>query len=342
MINLKQLASMLDLSQTTVSRALNGYPEVSEETRERVMEAARKTGYRPNRAAQRLATGKAASIGLIMPVSDGTGSDPHFSEFLEGLSEEAVLHDFHFVVAPATRNDEVNALRRLVGSGNVDAVFVAYVKGQDPRIEFLKTVKIPYLVHGRIMAETHDYPYLDVDNARAFHQATKFLLQLGHKRVALINGPEELTFAIMRRQGLEQALSEQGLTLPKEYAYQGRMTDRVGQEAMTQMLALPEPPTAVVCASTVLALGVIRALNKAGLKIGEDVSLIAHDDILPMLRPENFNVPLTTTRSSLRAAGARIAKRLIAAVKGEEGFPEQELWEAELIVRASTGPAPRV
>ncbi|MCO6188219.1 LacI family DNA-binding transcriptional regulator [Rhizobium sp. L1K21] len=331
---------MLNLSQTTVSRALNGYPEVGEDTRRRVMEAALKTGYRPNLAAKRLATGKAASIGLIMPVSEGVGSDPHFGEFLEGLSEVAVRHDFHFVIAPAAPNDEVNALRRLVSGGSVDAVFVAYVKEEDARISYLKTASIPYLVHGRLMGDTHDYPFLDVDNARAFHQATKFLLQLGHKRIALINGPEEMTFAIMRRQGLEQALSEQGLTLPSHYAFSGRMTDRVGLEAMTRMLDMPERPTAILCASTALALGAVRAINKAGLTIGEDVSIIAHDDVLPFLRPENFNVPLTTTRSSLRAAGVRIADRLIARVHGGDTFPEQELWEVELIVRASTGPAP--
>ncbi len=98
------------------------------------------------------------------------------------------------------------------------------------------------------------------------------------------------------------------------------------------------PPSFVP--STVLALGAVRAINQAGLTIGTDISLIAHDDVLPMLKPENFSIPLTTTRSSLRAAGARIAKRLIGGILNQADYPEQELWRAELIVRASTGPAP--
>ena len=117
-MNLKQLSQMLGLSQTTVSRALNGYPEVNHETRERVLKAVRETGYRPNKAAQRLATGKAGSIGLVMPTSPGNSSDVHFSEFLTGLGEEALRHDFHFVLTPADPNDEVGALRRLAASGN--------------------------------------------------------------------------------------------------------------------------------------------------------------------------------------------------------------------------------
>jgi len=90
----------------------------------------------------------------------------------------------------------------------------------------------------------------------------------------------------------------------------------------------------------VLALGAVRAISQAGLRLGEDISLIAHDDVLPLLKPENFSVPLTTTRSSLRAAGLRIAERLIGRVKGALPYPEHELWKAELIVRASTGASP--
>jgi LacI family transcriptional regulator len=137
------------------------------------------------------------------------------------------------------------------------------------------------------------------------------------------------------------ALSERGLSLPDDHMSHTSMTDELGQTAMERFLQKPERPTAILCSSTVLALGAIRAVNQAGLKLGEEISLIAHDDVLPHLKPENFSVPLTTTRSSLRAAGVRIAQRLIGTIKQEGPFPEQELWKTELIVRASTGPAPR-
>jgi LacI family transcriptional regulator len=119
------------------------------------------------------------------------------------------------------------------------------------------------------------------------------------------------------------------------------MTDEHGYRSMQRFLQQPDAPTAVLCSSTVLALGAVRAINQAGLAMGRDISLIAHDDVLPMLKPENFSVPLTTTRSSLRAAGGRIATRLIAGILKSGDYPDQELWRAELIVRASTGPAPQ-
>lgn len=340
-MNLKQLSELLGLSQTTVSRALNGYPEVNEATRERVLRAVKETGYRPNKAAQRLATGKAGSIGLVMPTAPGHQSDVHFGEFLTGLGEEAVRHDFHFVIMPADPDDEVAALRRLAISGNVDALFVAYMRGHDPRLAMLKSLSMPFVVHGRSFGTEPDYPYLDIDNEAAFYDAARLLLQLGHTRFALMNGPAHLDFAIRRRNGLVGALGERGLELTEDCTSHTVMSDEEGLIAMERFLQLAERPTAILCSSTVLALGAIRAVNQAGLKLGEDISLIAHDDVLPLLKPENFSVPLTTTRSSLRAAGVRIAQRLIGTVKQAGPFPEQELWKTELIVRASTGPAPQ-
>lgn len=339
-MNLKQLSQLLGLSQTTVSRALNGYPEVNAETRQRVLDAVRETGYRPNRAAQRLATGRAGSIGLVMPTADGIDSDVHFGEFLAGLGDEAVKHDFHFVINPSHPEDEAATCRRLVASGNVDALFLAYMREKDPRIAMMKSLKMPFVVHGRSIGVPTDYPFVDIDNTGAFYDAARLLAQLGHRQFALLNGPENLAFAIRRKKGTVRALAEHGLELREECVQHSQMTDEHGFRAMQRFLQLETPPTAVLCSSTVLALGAVRAISQAGLKLGADISLIAHDDVLPVLRPEHFSVPLTTTRSALRAAGLRIAERLIERSKNDEAEPQQELWKAELIVRSSTGPAP--
>lgn len=341
-MNLKQLAQLLGLSQTTISRAINGYPEVSEETRQRVLKAAKETGYRPNRAAQRLATGKAGSIGLVMPIEPNDSSDLHFAEFQRGLAEESLRHDFHLVIMPAQPHDEEQAIRWLVASGSVDGYYLAYMRANDPRIAMAKTLPVPFIVHGRSHGLADDYPFLDVDNEGAFRDAARLLLQLGHRRFALLNGPDEFDFAIRRRIGTVEALKEKGITLDPAAMRHTAMTDEAGFRGMSELLEGSERPTAVLCASTVLALGAVRAINKAGLKLGEDISLIAHDDVLPLLKPENFTIPLTTTRSSLRAAGIRIAQRLIAAIKQTDPQPPaHELWTTDLVIRASTGPAPK-
>jgi LacI family transcriptional regulator len=339
-VNLKELAKFLDLSQTTVSRALNGYPEVNERTRQRVLQAVQATGYRPNRAAQRLATGKAGSIGVVMPTAAGRDTDLHFAEFLSGLGEVCVSEDMLLVVTPSRPEDEESTFRKLAAGGSVDAIFLAYTRDKDTRIDLLKSLNLPFVVHGRTLDGPHDFPLLDIDNHGAFRDATKLLLQLGHKRIALINGPDYLTFAIARRNGWREALAARGLPAPTELAQHCGMTEENGYRGMIRFLDSDNPPTAVLCSSILLALGAVRAINQRGLKIGSDISLIAHDDVFPYLKPENFSTPLTTTRSSIRAEGARIGERLISAVAGANEEPLQEVWPADLIVRASTGPAP--
>lgn len=339
-MNLKQLSEMLGLSQTTVSRALNGFPEVSEVTRRRVLEAAEKTGYRPNKAAQRLATGRARSLGLVMPTSPEHHFDVHFGEFVSGVGEVSLKHDFHFVIMPADPHDEEKAIRRLASSGAVDGFYVGYLRREDPRIAMARSLGLPFIAHGRSLGLPLDYPLLDIDNEAVFRDAADHMLALGHRRFGLINGPEEYDFALRRRMGAERRLAQAGVTLDPAACIAVPMTDGRGYEAMTALLDRPEPPTAVLCSSTTQALGAVRAINARGLKLGRDISLTTHDDDLPLLKPENFSVPLTTTRSSLRAAGMRIAERLIDFIEGGRDYPEQEIWRAEFIVRASTGPAP--
>lgn len=339
-MNLKQLSQILGLSQTTISRAINGYPEVNEETRRRILKVAEETGYRPNAAARRLATGKIGSIGLVMPTAPTHQSDVHFGEFLSGLAEVALQQDLHFVVVPTEPAREDEALRWLAASGSVDGLYLAYMRVNDPRIEMMQSLNLPFMVHGRSTGIDVDYPWMDVDNEQAFDDAASLLLQLGHRRLGLLNGPEGFDFTCRRKRGVEVALARYGLTLPESRVRHTVMNDENGFNGMEDFLSGPEHPTAVLCASTALALGAIRSLNQRGLKPGRDVSLIAHDDVLPLLKPENFSVPLTTTRSSLRAAGIRVAERLIERIRGIETTNRHELWKADLVVRASTGPAP--
>lgn len=339
-MNLKQLSQLLGLSQTTISRALNGYPEVNEATRRRIFDAAKQTGYRANPTARRLATGKVGSIGLVMPTSYAHQSDVHFGEFLSGLGEEAAKNSFHLVIMPTDPKDEEDALRGLAASGNVDGIYLAYLKKNDPRIPMMQSLSIPFMVHGRSWGLDIDYPFVDIDNEGAFFDATNLLLQLGHKRIGLLNGLEGYDFTYRRKRGVETALAACGLSLQKNNVCHSNMTDEAGFVHMETLLSQPDRPTAVLCSSTAIALGAIRSLHQRGLKPGKDVSLIAHDDVLPLLKPDNFSVPLTTTRSSLRAAGIRVGQRLINRIQHKETEPVQELWRAELVVRASTGPAP--
>lgn len=339
-MNLKQLSHMLQLSQTTVSRALNGYPEVSEDTRRRVMDAAKRHGYRPNPSARRLATGKAGMIGYVMPTGASVDMDPHFVEFLSGLGDYARSHDLDLVLSPTDADDEETTYRRIVANQQVDAVYVSSPRPSDRRIALLNQLGMPFIVHGRSEGLDFDYPHLDIDNEGGFQEATRLLVQLGHRRVALINGDDSQTFAIHRERGTRKALAAGGLALPPGAIRSVAMTEENGYRAARSVLEGTDAPTALLCSSLIMALGVVRAVRDLGLSVPQDVSLIAHDDVFPWLKPENFSVPLSTTRSSIRAAGARVAERLAERLSGLDGSPRGEVWPIDLVVRASIGGAP--
>lgn len=338
MMKLKDLADKLGLSQTTVSRALNGYPEVSEATRERVLEAARKFHYRPNASARRLATGRAGAIGAVLQSNRSTLLDPHYAEFLAGLGERFADDEIDIVLSPA-RGDEIANYRRMASGTRVDAIILSSPVLRDDRIRILSELGMPFVLHGRT---TSDIPHawLDIDNEGAFRHATNHLLDLGHARIALINGDPRFTYAQDREKGYRAALAERGIAADPRWISTGLMTDEVGFRAADRFFATKPRPTALVVSSMMMALGAFRAIRAAGLELGRDISMIAHDDVFPFLNADRMVPTMSTTRSSIRAAGTRIAELAIEILNGRAVAGVHELWPVDLVIRASTGPAP--
>ncbi len=340
-MNLKELANKLGLSPTTVSRALNGYPEVNEATRERVVAAARRHNYRPNARAIRLATGRALAVGHVIPLNTRTEiMNPIFSDFITGAGDVYSRNGYDMLLSIVADDEEESAYRDLMSRGSVDGVIVHAPKTNDPRIKALKDLGLPFVVHGRASGLELDYNWVDVNNRRAFQRATEFLLDLGHRRIALVNGLEHMDFAIRRRAGFTDALAALGLTPDPAILSSDEMTEMNGHRAAERALDNPEPATAFLCASMLQGMGVRRAIEGRGLRMGRDVSVIIFDDDLSYLRNGN-DVPIfTATRSSVREAGKLSAEMLLGVISQPDCPPQHRLLEAELILGQSTGPAP--
>lgn len=340
-MTLKELAKALNLSPTTVSRALNGFPEVSEATRKKVQAAADAYGYRPNMRARSLATGRAMAIGHVIPVSsEHEMMNPVFADFISGAGEVYASHGYDMLISIVPDEDQERAYEEFRTKGSVDGIIVHAPRAGDRRIHLLKQVGIPFVVHGRASDSDEAYSWVDMNNLRAFHRATKFLIDLGHRRFALINGLEDMDFAIRRRAGFEAALEEHSLS-PSDCSYfSGEMTEQYGHDSTLELLRLPEPPTAILTSSMIPGIGIRRALREAGLTLGKDVSVIIHDDDLSYLPNGRDEPQFTATRASVRDAGKRAAAMLIDLIESGNPAPRTEMMEAELILGASTGPAP--
>jgi len=336
-MNLKEFAARIGLSQTTVSRALSGYPEVKRETRERVLEAAERYGYRPNVSAQRLATGRAGAIGIVF--RGGGRFGPHSSEFMGGLSTRLQKDGIDILVSTVEDGaEEETAYRRLAGSKRVDAVILHSPACEDARIPLLRMLGLPFVVHGRSDTAL-PFAYLDIDNRGAVAAAARHLADLGHRRIALINGDTVSTYARDRDDGYRAVLAERGIAADPALCGHGEFTDETGFRLMQGFLTLDQPPTAVIAGSMMSALGAMRAIRVAGLTVGDDISLVAHDDVFPYLGPENLVPPLTTTQSPIRAAGERIGDMALRLLQGEPAESLREVWPVDLVLRGSTGPA---
>lgn len=339
-MNLKTLAQELGLSQTTVSRALNGYPEVSEATRARVREAAARVNYRPNSRAKGLATGRSMMVGHV--ISAATGHEmvnPVFGDFIGGASEALAAQGYDIMFTRVGNGGEEAAYRELQSKGAVDGVILQGPTAEDPRIPLLNALGLPFIVHGRSTAVQAPYSWVDVNNKRAFRRATDFLIDLGHRRIALINGLEHMDFAQRRRAGYAEALAARDLPLDPDLIRSAEMTEVFGHAQTAQMLAQSDPPTAILTASMTTAIGARRAIEDAGLKMGRDVSVITHDDDLSYLK-NGQDVPIfTATRSSVRQAGEIIAGFLTRLIDDPSTGPLTQLLEADLVLGNSTGPA---
>jgi LacI family transcriptional regulator len=335
---LKEISAELGLSVATVSRALNGFPEVNKATREKVQKAADRLGYRPNRVAQRLVTGRSGMVGMIVKIKPDMSADQTFFEILTGLTAALAARETDLVLAVDQGGDPVQPYQKLLERDILDGFILNAPEPNDPRVNFLQARNIPFVLHGQDRADP-DYPTYGIDNAAVSEDSVKLLTQLGHQRIALINGELKDAHAHDRLSGFQRAAAGAGLS--EEFVRSDASLESHGYTHALDLLSQGTRPTAFVCATTLIASGVIRAVQDKGLRVPQDISVMAHDDALPLTRAINFDPALTVTRAPLRDACVPLANMLVDHVSGTPAKDLKVILKAEMIVRGSTGPAPK-
>ncbi|WP_211474569.1 substrate-binding domain-containing protein [Collimonas humicola] len=334
-MSLKEIAKTLGLSVTTVSRALNGYPEVSEKTRSLVKAAAKAGGYSPNSQARSLVTGKMDAVGIIYPISRNDLGDPAFLETIASLAVRIDQADMDLVISSAVVGDELRAYRRMISRHRIDGLIVAQTLVHDPRLSFLLEQKFPFVAYGR-SDSCEKYAWFDIDNQAGLKMAVNRLSSFGHRRIALINASTTLNFAVQRRAGYLEGLAEAAIAVDPAYIVDNVFDRRSGYSAMTKLLALAEPPTAIVVDNNLSGVGVMRALLDSGLVAGRDLSVIVYDDLPP------DTLVGTTVTSIIQPEpgkiGQQLAEMMLALLAGEDPARLQVLWQPKIQVGTSDGP----
>ncbi len=334
-VNLKALSDALGLSRTTVSRALNGYDDVSEATRERVMKAARELGYVADPTARRLATGRAEAIGIVYPFGAGALGDPRFGEVVEGTTERLAERNLDFFIVSARPGAELETYRRLVDGRLVDGLIVARTLVDDPRIAYLRSRGFPYVAYGRTQA-AEPYAWFDFDNEAGARDAVRRLIDFGHRRIAMISAPLTMNFAAQRREGFLGALRDARIEALPALLTECPFTRDGGYRAAQTLLALHEPPTAILVDNNLAGEGVFRALVDSGRRLGEDISLIVYDGVpAELARPYRVTAVVQPTGHATGRVLAELMLRLV-----DDGICEHRLEMPKIEAGDSDGRVP--
>lgn len=334
-VTLAEVSDMLGLSKGTVSRALNGYPDIAEGTRLRVRTVAERMGYRPLSQAQGIRTGRTRSIGLVLQTDEHDSHAPFLTDFLAGVTTTASREDWTLTVATAASDaDMAETLRRLVAERKADGFILPRTLVHDPRIETLESLGVPFVLFGRT-GSTAPLASFDIRGEAAMQEAVQRLARLGHRRIGFVGGAERYMFAQLRLTGYRSGLSAAGLPFDAALVRTGTRTTADGEAATIDLLAQPAPPTAIVFATDITALGAYAVAERLGLRIGHHLSVISYDGISAggLMRP-----PLTTYRVDTRGAGARLAELLIRQIRGERPEKLRELAPAEFVAGGSDAP----
>ena len=335
-ITIKDIAQRVGKSTTTVSRALNDYDDISAETKALIRRVADEMGYSPNAFAQRLQKQRTDTLAFILPTFGPRFSDPFFSELLAGIGNKAAQYGFDLLVATRPPGEaEMDAYRFNIQGHRTDGFIIVRTRRHDPRIDFLKEAGFPFVAFGRTL-NSDDFSYVDEDGELGMALVINHLYKLGHRRIACLLPPEELTFAYYRRRGIERESQKLGLNPDQVWLQISDLTQRGGYQVTQTLLDQAHPPSAIVACNDLMAFGAMSAVQERDLQVGKDISITGFDDI-PLA--EHSHPPLTTVHQPVYQIGGMVTEMLVKKIRGQAIENERVLLRPSLIVRSSCGPA---
>lgn len=333
MVTIKDIAKAVGVSPSTVSRALNDSPLIRDETKREIRRIAQELGYERNELARGLVKGASLAIGLVIP--DIT--NPFFAEITKGVGEAVHARGYGVVLCNTGEDPErERSYLQLLRRKRVDGLILASVTTDDPHLVELVRAEIPFVLVSRL-ARTVDAPYVIVDDKRGTRLAMEHLIELGHKKIGFIGGPPDVQSSQDRMEAFREVLLERHLPYREEWVCFSDFTQAAGREAACRILSFVDRPTAIFAANDVIALGVMEAAEKLGLRIPEDLSLVGYDDIAYASLPR---VQLTTIAQPTFEMGRIAAEYLLSVIEGGRRRKLHRVVEPRLVVRRTTAPPP--
>lgn len=329
-VTIEDISFRLGISTSTVSKALNDYPDVSERTRELVRETALQMGYQPSAAARNLRRGRTEKLGLLINHSLSYISE-YLSEIITGVALTAEQNGKNIVLYTETVK-QPDSLIKICRSGEIDGALLIWANPTNSLLEMLTQEKLPYIVLGRRV----EYPsasFVAPDNVTGAYQLTRHLIERGHSRIGFMTRLLHGATNADRFAGYERAHAEAGLPVDPALIIDTIIEPNSGYHALNALLDLPQPPTAVFAFYDLLAVDALRAAADRKLRVPEDIAIVGFDGLRSS---EITNPRLTTVKQPLFAMGQRAVEILLERIR-TPGLPAQQCtFPVELVIRESS------
>ncbi|MFW0909823.1 catabolite control protein A [Bacillus altitudinis] len=315
-VTIYDVAREANVSMATVSRVVNGNPNVKPTTRKKVLEAIDRLGYRPNAVARGLASKKTTTVGVIIPDI----SSIFYSELARGIEDIATMYKYNIILSNSDQNTdkELHLLNTMLGK-QVDGIVFMGGNITDVHVEEFKRSPVPIVLAASV-EEQAQTPSVNINYEQAIYDSVQLLVEKGHKRIAFVSGPMSEPINSMRKlAGYKRALEEAGIAFDEALVAEGDYSYDSGIEALANLLEQSDKPTAVIVATDEMALGVIHGAQDRGVSIPEDLEVIGFDNtrLSLMVRPQ-----LTTVVQPTYDIGA-VAMRLLTKLMNKEQVEDQ-------------------
>ena len=332
MTTIIEVAKLAEVSVTTVSHVINETRFVAPETRARVLQAMQELGYRPNSLARSLRVGSTLTLGLILPDS----ANPYFAEIGREIEAAAFNSGFNVILCNSEGDDiKEKHYISVLTNRQVDGIIFVSAGGNSDVVERLIATQRPFVVVDRDLPDAPADTVL-VDNYQGAYLATRFLLELGHRRIACISGPLAVSSSSRRVNGYRQALEEFHVPYDAALVIPGDFHAQAGYEAVNALLHIPQPPSAFFACNDLMGYGALKALHEAGKRIPQEAMVIGFDDI----ELSSFVYPsLTTVHQPKDLIGRRTVEILIERIHDHTRPFVKEVIPVTLKIRESTGGA---
>jgi len=333
MATLKDISKATGFSITTVSRALNNYDDVSEETKQKINSTAQKLKYSPNVVAQNLVMKTSKTIGLMVSSLKRENKNNLVFETLCGVYDTLEALDYEFILLSTSSAKQKNqTFEQICSQRQLAGVIIQGLKISDPYLEEARNSSIPCVLID-IPVSGEKMSFVTSNQKESIKNAIKYLHRLSHRQIAYVNGTKDAHVSTERKQGYEEALTAVGLDINPDYIIQGDFDEDITRKAITSFLINHPEVTAILCASDIMALGVLDAAKNLDIKVPEQVSVIGFDNIL---LTEYTTPTLTTIAQAPYEMATEAAKLLIDLIEEPDGEKMPKIIQNELLIRKST------